>query len=220
MHRRSSFSSSRTSSPCVPMQSHNDPGGFVREREHNWNSPHPIWPDHTTAHSSSSNSRTPLQPRASSPTISLNLTETGYKPSIRSLSPFPVEQTSPTPSRASSLDNIHRHHDASLRHFTRPPSLSFSKKNPRSANKSVALVKPNIPPTTSPTPKHPPPSPFDQSFQAITPPTRSPQAQTSIPRTKHVRKSIASLSTVEGQNTSGPIIQEIDTDGTHDLPFI
>jgi len=77
-------------------------------------------------------------------------------------------------------------------------------------------VLPNISPTTSSKPKLPPSPSFDQTSRA-TPPTRRTlaQTQTHVPQTK----SIASIEIVEGQYTNGKIIEEVDTDGTRDLPF-
>ena len=226
LHRRDSLSSSRPSSPAVSTQSWDDPGDLVYERERDQHSPHPTWPDHASGHSPSHGHPHALvgsspHPHASSPTISQNLTETGYKPSIRSLSPshFHDEHASPTPSRTPPLDNIHLHFDASPRHPSRSPSpfLSFSRKNLNSADKSMSSVQPNISPTTSLRPKLPPSPPFEQSSRAITPSIRRTltQNQTHISHTK----SIASVEIVEGQNTSGKIIEDIDTDGTRDLPF-
>lgn len=188
LNRRGSLSSTRPSSPAVSMQSRDDPD----ERERGPNSPHPVWPDYTSGHSPSHGHPHAIvgsspHPHVSFPTLSQNLTETGYKPSIRSLSPSPNEQASPTPSRTSSLDNVHRH-DTSPRHPSRSPSPFLSS-------------KPKLPPSPS----------FDQSSRALTPPIRRTltQTQTHISHTK----SIASVEIVEGQNASGKIIEEIDTDG-------
>jgi hypothetical protein len=226
LHRRGSLSSSRPSSPAVSTQSRDGPGDLVYERERDRNSPHPTWPDYTSGHSPSHGHPHALvgsspDPHVASPTVSQNLTETGYKPSIRSLSPFHFhdEQASPTPSRTSSLDVMHRHRDASPRHPSRSPSpfLSFSRKNLNSTDKSMTSMEVNNSPTTSSRPKLPPSPSFDQSSRAIISSIRrtSTQTQTHISHTK----SIGSVEIEEGQNTSEKIIEEMDTDGTRDLPF-
>ncbi|KAF8904386.1 hypothetical protein CPB84DRAFT_666352 [Gymnopilus junonius] len=166
--RHQSMLHSRSASPAAPsaMSIDNDTSEVVHEREHNWNSPHPVWhnpsrPLSPLLRTESSRQRTnssPASPHSreekrslsrNTSSASMKLTDSDvnkHRSSRHSISPQSPPPSGIPLSRSSSLqpsDNTYRHNDSSLLHPGRSisPLPSISKKRPASPSTSTTPRK-------------------------------------------------------------------------------